>query len=385
MGRLSNVVAAGTILAGGPFVDVGMSPDPDIPDRAFTAYYTAAQNAPCSLDWRFLAAVGRTESGHGASQGGRIRDDGLIVDAAGNELTIGSPAGAQGPMQFMAPTWGQYGAGNINDIDDAAAASARLLCASNIDVDPVDALGSYNGGGNWEGYAESRQYVELTTTYAANLPALPGSVVAPHALSEAKRIDDGSLGSKAAIVADETLKRWHQVGELTASTPFLAEAWGTLDKLLGGAGGGQAQPVTADGKALPPVAASSGGFAQPCDGPVTSDFGPRSAPTAGASSQHKGLDMGCGFGSPARAAASGRVTEVVHGHAGYGNYVVIDHGAGIGSSYSHLESTSVKVGDTVRQGQQVGAVGSTGVSTGPHLHFEMTRDGVPFDPAEMLP
>lgn len=368
----------------GPFVDPGISPDPDIPDRAFTAYYVAAQNAPCPIDWRYLAAVGRTESGHGSSQGGRIRDDGLIVDAFGRELTIGSTAGAQGPMQFMPPTWGQYGAGSINDIDDAAAASARLLCASNIDLDPVDALGAYNGGGNWPQYAESRAYVEATTAYAANLPALPGSVVAPMALSEAKRLDDGSLGSKAAIVADETLKHWHQLGELSASTPFLAEAWGALDKLLGGQGGDKAQPVTAGGKALPPVQASSSGLAWPCDGPVASDFGPRTAPTAGASSNHKGLDLGCGLGTPARAAATGRVTEVVHGHAGYGNYVVIDHGAGIGSSYSHLDSTSVEVGQTVRQGHQVGEVGSTGVSTGPHLHFEMTNNGTPFDPEPML-
>jgi murein DD-endopeptidase MepM/ murein hydrolase activator NlpD len=385
VGALSNTVLAGTIVTGGVFVDPGISPDADIPDRAFEAYYTAAQNAPCALDWRYLAAVGRTETGHGASQGGRIRADGLIVDANGDELTIGSHAAAYGPMQFIDPTWAQYGAGNRNDIDDASAAAARLLCSNNIDEDPVEALGAYNGGARWREYGESRAYVEATTVYAANLPALPGSIVAPHALSQATRIDDGSLGSKAAKVADETLSQWHKLGELTQSTPFVAEVWIRLDKALGGKGG---QPVafqTADGKYLPPVQASVDGFILPCDGPITSHFGPRSSPTAGATSDHKGTDVGCAHGAPARAAASGRVTEVTHGHPGYGNFVTVDHGAGIGSSYSHLDSTAVQVGQMVRQGEQVGAVGNTGVSTGPHLHFEMTDNGQPFDPELVMP
>jgi murein DD-endopeptidase MepM/ murein hydrolase activator NlpD len=389
MGTMSNALLAGTIVGGGAFVDPGISPDPDIPDRAFEAYYVAAQNAPCPLDWRYLAAVGRSETGHGASQGGRIREDGMIVGSDGQPMAAVSSAGALGPMQFMPATWEQYGAGDYRDIDDASAAAARLLCSNNIDENAVEALGAYNGGGNWRGKAESRNYVEATTTYAANLPALPGTMVAPHALSEATRIDDGSLGSKAAKAADVTLAQWYKVGTLTQSTPFLAEVWVNLDKVLGGKGApavptALAPPVkAADGKYLPPQGPQDG-FALPCDGPVTSDYGPRTAPRPGATSFHRGVDFGCSAGSPARASAPGRVTDVSYDD-GSGNFVVLDHGAGLTSSYSHLSSQSVQVGQMVRQGEEVGKVGSTGVSTGPHLHYAMKHNGEWIDPATMLP
>jgi len=99
---------------------------------------------------------------------------------------------------------------------------------------------------------------------------------------------------------------------------------------------------------------------------------------------HSGIDMAAPAGTIVRAAAGGRV-RVAWSPAGYGLYVVVDHGGGIGTLYGHLESTAVLSGDAVAPGAELGRVGSTGLSTGPHLHFEVRRGGRPVDPAPWLP
>ena len=113
---------------------------------------------------------------------------------------------------------------------------------------------------------------------------------------------------------------------------------------------------------------------------ITSRFGYRVAPTTGASTYHGGLDIGAGMGASIVAAGAG---DVIYAGAngGYGNCVMIDHGNGIVTVYAHMSSIGVSYGQYVTAGQYVGAVGSTGVSTGPHCHFEIRINGAQTDPA----
>jgi len=115
----------------------------------------------------------------------------------------------------------------------------------------------------------------------------------------------------------------------------------------------------------------------------TSGFGVRSDPFLGRPAMHTGLDFRAATGDPVRATAKGKI--VSSGWAGgYGRMVEIDHGNGLSTRYGHLSEINVKVGDTIRIGQVIGAVGSTGRSTGPHLHYETRIDGEAVDPQKFL-
>ncbi len=118
------------------------------------------------------------------------------------------------------------------------------------------------------------------------------------------------------------------------------------------------------------------GFLWPCPAShrITSYFGPRKAPVPGASTYHKGIDIGAGTGSSIIASAAGRVTTSKYSNSA-GNYVVISHGKGISTVYMHASALYVSVGDVVAQGQTIAAVGSTGYSSGPHLHFGVIVNG----------
>lgn len=120
-------------------------------------------------------------------------------------------------------------------------------------------------------------------------------------------------------------------------------------------------------------------FIKPVRGPMTSDFGPRKAPMSGASTNHQGIDFDGETGDPVMASESGNVS-----HAGergsFGNLVIIDHGNGYETYYAHLNSIDVSPGENVQKGQIVGALGSTGRSTGSHLHFEVRLNGKPIKP-----
>lgn len=113
---------------------------------------------------------------------------------------------------------------------------------------------------------------------------------------------------------------------------------------------------------------------------ITSRFGYRVAPTTGASTYHGGLDVGAGMGASIVAAGAGDVIYAGE-NGGYGNCVMIDHGNGVVTVYAHMSSIGVSYGQYVTAGQYVGAVGSTGVSTGPHCHFEIRINGAQTDPA----
>lgn len=117
----------------------------------------------------------------------------------------------------------------------------------------------------------------------------------------------------------------------------------------------------------------------PVDGFVTSPFGYRTSPFTGARRFHKGIDIAAPRGTSVVAPADGRVVFAENDGA-YGLSVEIDHGGGIATRYAHLHKFHVKKGDTVKRGTLIGEVGSTGRSTGPHLHYEVLVNGVPTNP-----
>ncbi|MCG9968369.1 peptidoglycan DD-metalloendopeptidase family protein [Pelotomaculum terephthalicicum JT] len=113
---------------------------------------------------------------------------------------------------------------------------------------------------------------------------------------------------------------------------------------------------------------------------VTSFFGTRLHPILGVYKTHSGIDIGAGYGTAILAVADGVVTTAAYDAGGYGNYLIIDHGNGNMTLYAHMSQMSASTGQTVKQGQTIGFVGSTGLSTGPHLHFEIFIDGTRVDP-----
>ncbi len=123
--------------------------------------------------------------------------------------------------------------------------------------------------------------------------------------------------------------------------------------------------------------ASGAGFVWPVSAPITSPFGWRWG------RMHEGIDLGAAYGTPIAAAAAG-VVIYAGWEGGYGNLVVIDHGGGLATAYGHQSRIAVAAGQSVSQGEIIGYVGSTGHSTGPHLHFEVRVDGEAVDPLGYL-
>jgi peptidoglycan hydrolase-like protein with peptidoglycan-binding domain len=182
------------------------------------------------------------------------------------------------------------------------------------------------------------------------------------------------------VAALQFLLAWHGfpsgsfdgvLGERTAAALRRFQSWAGL------AVDGRAGPATiAALRAPPPVSALR--LAAPLGGSPTDLFGPRGVRF------HTGWDYPAPPGLPVAAAGSGRVTWSGWVNGGYGILVVVSHSAGVRTLYAHLSRTSVAVGQRVVAGQEVGLVGSTGASTGPHLHFEVRVRGAAVDPATAL-
>jgi murein DD-endopeptidase MepM/ murein hydrolase activator NlpD len=136
------------------------------------------------------------------------------------------------------------------------------------------------------------------------------------------------------------------------------------------------------------LTSSAGGLVRPATGPVTSTYGMRRHPITGVWKLHDGTDLSAPCGSPIRAAAAGTVVSITYTSA-YGNRLIIDNGRGASghlvTGYNHAQGYAVGVGDRVAAGQVIGAVGSTGLTTGCHLHFQVWIDGGLVDPLTVLP
>ena len=121
----------------------------------------------------------------------------------------------------------------------------------------------------------------------------------------------------------------------------------------------------------------------PVRGRLTAGFGDRMDPFNGEGTFHSGVDISTGFGEEVRAAADGIVVAADR-NAGYGRVVVVDHGAGITTWYAHLSAYRVAAGQAVQRGDIIGYVGSSGRSTGPHLHYEVRLYDAPVNPWRFL-
>jgi murein DD-endopeptidase MepM/ murein hydrolase activator NlpD len=138
--------------------------------------------------------------------------------------------------------------------------------------------------------------------------------------------------------------------------------------------GGNTQWFEASG-----VGESKGTLSRPVNGPVTSGFGPRRHPILGYMRMHAGLDFKAGYGQPIYAVSDG-VVAFAGRNGGYGNFVRLNHSGGLASGYGHMSRIAARPGGKVRRGQIIGYIGSTGLSTGPHLHYELYRNGRAINP-----
>ncbi len=127
----------------------------------------------------------------------------------------------------------------------------------------------------------------------------------------------------------------------------------------------------------------TGDFSMPVNGRITSRYGYRRHPIYKVRKLHTGIDIAARSGTPIRCAGDGTVVHAAR-WGGYGNCIIVDHGGELATLYGHCSRLAVTKGQAVTQGQVIGYVGSTGLSTGPHLHFEVRKDGRPVDPGPYL-
>lgn len=172
----------------------------------------------------------------------------------------------------------------------------------------------------------------------------------------------------------------------------LAQVQARISEIAGGppvapaplAGGAFASLVNAVFAPQTPVSSGPSTPMQwPVAGQITSAFGKRKNPMGPGEDFHPGLDIAAAEGTPIAAAAAGRVVAAGP-DGGYGNLIVVDDGNGVTTRYGHCSQIYARVGDAVAPGQTIGAVGSTGHSTGPHLHFEVRVNDRPVDPSQFL-
>jgi murein DD-endopeptidase MepM/ murein hydrolase activator NlpD len=161
----------------------------------------------------------------------------------------------------------------------------------------------------------------------------------------------------------------NRIADLQRESAQLAAEDGKIQALLRSQAAANAATL-----ARTPGVKSLSGFIWPIHGPVTSEYGPRWG------GFHPGIDIGMDTGTPIAAAKRGVVSFAGWNDGGYGNFVIIDHGDGTATAYAHQSRIGCSVGQVVSQGQTIGSVGSTGNSTGPHLHFEIRVNGVAQNP-----
>jgi murein DD-endopeptidase MepM/ murein hydrolase activator NlpD len=262
-------------------------------------------------------------------------------------------------------------------IDEPPDVLAFLVSASSFDeiIDSVELLSRIGAQDRRIARQVERARVKAAaerraTAETKQLQTAAVSVIAVRT-DEARSARDQLAGDRDRLAAVQSLKRSALTNELESRDEYLSEVDGLL---------AQSAALAAQIRSAQEGAGSSGsgqpsaaGMIWPCDGVVVSGFGMRWG------RMHEGVDIGCAFGTSNRAAASG--TVIYSGWlGGYGNLIVLDHGNGLSTAYAHASSLLVGVGQSVAQGDTVSVVGSTGNSSGPHLHFEVRVNGSAVDP-----
>jgi murein DD-endopeptidase MepM/ murein hydrolase activator NlpD len=230
---------------------------------------------------------------------------------------------------------------------------------------------------------------------------LAGGEIDPAALPEAK----GADALPVAIAAPLDRAEDRLAAEETAAAERLDQRYRTAARELRKLGlspqriavGGPFEPATKSDPTFKALFNSwkkldslqDGVIAVPSDKPVrtaefTSSFGIRNDPFGRGAAMHAGIDLAGPHGTPIYATADGTVTEAEYNNGGYGNLIKIDHGRGIETRYGHLSAFGVRLGDRVKRGQMIGRMGSTGRSTGSHLHYEVRIDGRAVNPIPFM-
>jgi len=228
----------------------------------------------------------------------------------------------------------------------------------------------------WSGYSAARLII--------NAPAAPLAITAAKLAAETDRrvqvIEERQLALAAALASEDidpaALKR-------LGFTPSTGGQGGPFD----GAGDPTFKQLFSSWKKLDSL--QNGAIAIPSEKPVrlaafTSGYGVRSDPFKGGAAMHAGIDLSGPLGTPIYATADGVVMNAGWNSGGYGNLIKIDHGRGIETRYGHLSSIGIQPGQKVTRGQLIGRMGSTGRSTGSHLHYEVRIDGRPVNPIPFM-
>ncbi|MBA3621201.1 MAG: peptidoglycan DD-metalloendopeptidase family protein [Actinomycetota bacterium] len=289
--------------------------------------------------------------------------------------TAGVPP-VRGPvLRTFDPPASRYGAGH-RGVDLAAAPGEPVRAA-------LDGSVSFSGTVVRVGWVTLDHGGGLSTTYG---PLDPRSVRASDRVKSGQRLGrvaDGALHLDWGARVGDTyidplslLGRWQvHLTSPDSMVTKLPARWVTSPQAVGRGPGALDTGVAGSGQQWHLVA--------PIAGPVTSPFGTRAHPITGEVRAHAGIDFGAPSGIPVAAAGGGTIT-FAGAAGGYGLLVIVDHGGGLTTRYAHLSSLAAGAGQRVATGQAIGAVGSTGLSTGPHLHFEVRFDGVAQDPVRWL-
>lgn len=226
---------------------------------------------------------------------------------------------------------------------------------------------------------EKKTEQEVVLTQQEEILAQKDQLLAQNqaALEEYKAIEEAEAATSADI--EGQIQAYYEQ-QRAAAEQAAAQNSGSTDGTAGSEGdtsnpgGGD---TSGGGSSAPPEYSSS--YVWPCGGEITSPFGWRIHPIWGDSRFHAGVDIGASTGTPVACAGNGTVISAGW-NGGYGNCVIVDIGNGLSVVYAHLSAMNVSAGETVSAGQTVGAVGSTGDSTGSHLHYEVRLYGTPISP-----
>ena len=285
---------------------------------------------------------------------------GVISPGASIAIRLGRDAGGVRPVERVA-----FRAGLADDIVISANASATGFQLSTraiaVDERPQRIRGRVGDGLYWSLRAAG---VEPATA-ADYLKALSTQLDVGADLGPDDRFD--------LIVANRRAGGQNQIGGLLYAG--IQRIGGHPVELMKWSVGGKSGWYEASSL----TAVASSGFIWPVNAPVTSEFGPRYHPILHFTRMHKGMDFGARWGTPIVASADGQV-ERAGWAGGYGRQVRLAHAGGIETSYSHMSRFVVEPGSLVRQGQLIGYSGTTGLSTGPHLHYETYRSGIAVNP-----